>query len=136
MHRSKGDERPKVASIGDECAIAASINALWVQKACFYRALSQRPPSPGQDTGRPSHHTGRTHALSRPRPRYQQHSHTDSGSHRPAWAQKYTAKGPRGPSMTSTGVSNTLDSTSPVMISSGAPNSMTAPSLTAQMWSA
>jgi hypothetical protein len=34
---------------------------------------------------------------------------------------------PRGPSMTSTGVSKTRESTSPVMISSGVPNSTTAP---------
>src|SRR5699024_3746031 len=50
--------------------------------------------------------------------------------------QQYTRRRPRGPSMTSTGVSKTRESTSPVMICSGLPNSTTLPCFTAQMWSA
>ena len=102
MLRSKGDKRPKVASISVPATLATARADL---------TQGQPPPLPAALThGQPFPPTG--------------------------LPQKYTAKGPRGPSMTSTGVSNTLDSTSPVMISSGAPNSMTAPSLTAQMWSA
>lgn len=135
MHRSKGDERPKVASRGDERAIEAPINALLGAESLLLPRPVAATALAGAEhrllaaAGHPGLRTGRPH----PRTAVPAASRSAAHSQKP---QKYTAKGPRGPSMTSTGVSNTLDSTSPVMISSGAPNSMTAPSLTAQMWSA